>query len=420
MFRLALASLWNRRTIALLTVFSIALSVALLLGVEKLRRDVRASFANTISGVDLIVGARTGSIQLLLYSVFRIGNATNNITWDSYQRVAQDPDVAWTVPFSLGDSHRGYRVLGTTVAYFERYRFARSRRLTFQTGAEFQSPLDTVLGATVAEKLGYSIGDEVVLAHGAGDVSLVKHKDEPFRVVGILQPTGTPVDRTVHISLRGMDLIHENWRDGRPLRAGEIAMRTLTMGEQRGTGPQAITASLVGLKSRIAVFRVQRRLNEFRGEPLLAILPGVALQELWSVMGIAENALRAVAGMVVVTGILGMLVVILASLEARRREMAILRSVGARPIHVFFLFATEAALLSACGVIVGTLLHYLSVLVARPVAQELIGLHMPFALPTVSDLALLGIVTLAGMVVGIVPAVRAYCVSLSDGMSMRF
>jgi putative ABC transport system permease protein len=165
---------------------------------------------------------------------------------------------------------------------------------------------------------------------------------------------------------------------------------------------------------------VQRRLNEFRGEPLLAILPGVALQELWSVMGIAENALRAVAGMVVVTGILGMLVVILASLEARRREMAILRSVGARPIHVFFLFATEAALLSACGVIVGTLLHYLSVLVARPVAQELIGLHMPFALPTVSDLALLGIVTLAGMVVGIVPAVRAYCVSLSDGMSMRF
>ena len=124
MLKLALASLWNRRTTAALTLLSVALSVALLLGVEKLRRDARHSFASTVSGIDLVVGARSGSIQLLLYSVFRIGSATNNISWASYQELSKDPNVAWTVPISLGDSLAGFRVLGTTEAYFEHYRYA--------------------------------------------------------------------------------------------------------------------------------------------------------------------------------------------------------------------------------------------------------------------------------------------------------
>jgi putative ABC transport system permease protein len=120
--RLALRSLGNRRLTAILTILSIGLSVALLLGVEKVRSGARESFANTISGTDLIVGARGGGVQLLLYSVFRIGNASNNITWKSFQDVAARPEVAWIVPLSLGDSHRGFRVLGTTRDYFERYR----------------------------------------------------------------------------------------------------------------------------------------------------------------------------------------------------------------------------------------------------------------------------------------------------------
>ena len=122
MLRLAFASLWNRRAAAVLTLASIGISVALVLCVESLRRDTRSAFANTVSGVDLVVGARSGSVQLLLYSVFRLGNATNNISWASYDAFRRDPDVAWTIPFSLGDSHRGYRVLGTEHAphHFQR------------------------------------------------------------------------------------------------------------------------------------------------------------------------------------------------------------------------------------------------------------------------------------------------------------
>ena len=124
--RLALQSLRNRWLTALLTVLAIAVSVVLLLGVEKIRTGAKASFANTISGTDLIVGARSGGIQLLLYSVFRIGNATNNMTWRSYEEIAKRKEVAWIVPLSLGDSHRGFRVLGTTKNYFDHYKYRRS------------------------------------------------------------------------------------------------------------------------------------------------------------------------------------------------------------------------------------------------------------------------------------------------------
>ena len=144
LLRLALASLANRRATALLTVLVIALSVGLLLAVERVRTETRSSFASTISGTDLIVGARSGAVNLLLYSVFRIGNATNNIRWDSYQQIAALPRVKWAIPLSLGDSHRGYRVLGTTPDYFTHYRYGQGRALQLTAGRPFADLFEVV------------------------------------------------------------------------------------------------------------------------------------------------------------------------------------------------------------------------------------------------------------------------------------
>ena len=115
---LAARSAWNRRFVLGLVVLSIALSTFLLLGIERLRQDLRANFSQAVSGTDLVVGARTGPVQLLLYAVFRIGNATNNIRYSSAEAIARHRGVAWMVPLSLGDSHRGFAVLGTTTGYF--------------------------------------------------------------------------------------------------------------------------------------------------------------------------------------------------------------------------------------------------------------------------------------------------------------
>ncbi len=414
--RLALHSVWNRRVTAGLTVFAVALSAAMLLGVEKLRRDARSAFADTISGTDLIVGARGGAVQLLLYSIFRIGDHTNDISWESYQHIAGLPRVSWTVPISLGDSHRGFRVMGTTRDYFQYYRYARREQLRFAAGVPFEEIFDAVLGAEVAERLGYALGDPIVVAHGAGTVSMLAHDDKPFRVVGILEPTGTPVDRTVHLSLEGIEAMHVDWQAGVPIPALRVSPEEVQAMDLR---PEAVTAILVGLNSRIAALEIQRYINQYRGEPLLAIIPGFTLQQLWDTMSVAENALRGISIMVVVTGMLGMLTVILSSLEARRREMAVLRSVGARPLHVWGLFMSEAGALALSGVTLGIALFYAVLVVARPFASREFGLHLPVAPLDVSDFAILGLVVLAGFIAGCVPAIRAYRLSLADGLSMR-
>ena len=416
LIRLSLASLWNRRATAALTVLGIALSVAMLLGVEKVRSDARGAFANTLSGVDLIVGARSGSVQLLLYSVFRVGNATNNISWQSYQELKQHPNVVWSVPIALGDSHRGFRVMGTTDAYFEHYRYASSERLRFADGRAFNDLFDTVLGAEVAAQLGYVLDDSIVVTHGGGSIGITKHDDKPFRVVGILERTGTPVDRTVHVSLQGIEAMHVDWASGI-----RIPGRTVSADQARSLdlAPKAITAALIGLNSRVAVFRVQRFINEYRQEPLLAILPGLALQELWDLMGVAENALRAVSVMVVVSGLLGMLTVILTSLEARRREMAVLRSVGARPIHLFGLFMCEAGLLASVGAAAGIAMLYAGIAIVGPISAREFGLPLPLSMPGGYELSLVAGIILAAFIVGAIPAFRAYRLSLADGLSMR-
>jgi putative ABC transport system permease protein len=413
---LAWKSLRNRRFTAALTVVSIALSVALLVGVERIRHQAKASFTNTISGTDLIVGARGGPIQLLLYAVFRIGNPTNNIAWESWQAIAAHPKVAWAIPLSLGDSHRGYRVLGTTLDYFAHYRFARDRGLELARGQPFADLYDAVLGAEVAEALGYEIGQAIVIAHGAGDVSFARHADKPFRVAGILARTGTPVDRTVHVSLEAIEAIHADWQGG-----AAVPRQSVSAEQARALDltPKAITAGLVGLKSRVATFQVQRFVNDYAEEPLLAILPAVALGELWGLVGVAEGALLLVSGCVVVVGLFGMLTALLTSLNERRREMAILRSVGARPLHVFALIMGEAFVLTLIGVILGLALLYALLAGVQPLIESRLGLFFALGPPTAAELRLLAAVVLAGAVVGSVPAYRAYRLSLADGLSIR-
>ncbi len=413
---LSLKSLRNRWPTAALSIFAIAVSVALLLGVEKIRADARTSFANTISGTDLIVGARSGGIQLLLYSVFRIGNATNNISIGSYREIAGHPQVAWTIPLSLGDSHRGFRVLGTNQDYFRHYRYGRKQPLAFTAGQPFEDVFDTVLGADVAKALGYRLGDPIVVSHGLGAAGISRHRDKPFRVAGILARTGTPVDRTVHVSLEGIEAMHVDWRFGAPVPGRRISADKVREMKLR---PKAVTAFLVGLKSRLAIFSLQRKINEFRGEPLLAILPGVTLQELWDLMGTAETALAIISAFVVVTGLLGMLTMLLAGLNERRREMAILRSVGARPAHIFGLFVAEATFLAVAGVVVGLGLLYVAMFLGRPLIDANFGLYINIGFPGPRDVAILALVVAAGFIAGVIPAYQAYRRSLADGMMVR-
>jgi putative ABC transport system permease protein len=415
LLRLAFLSLVNRRGTALLAVFSIALSVALLLGVEKVRNGARASFAGTISGTDLIVGARAGDVQLLLYSVFRIGDATNNITWESYREIAARPEVAWIVPLSLGDSHRGYRVVGTTTDFFAQYRYRRDTNLRFAAGEAFDDLFDAVIGADVAEALGYGIGAPIVVAHGTASAGQ-DHDNRPFRVSGILERTGTPVDTAVHVSLEAIEAIHVDWRSGARVEALDIPEERI---RAMDLTPKTVTAALVGLKSRLQAFRFRRFVNEYEAEPLTAVLPGVALTRLWSLVGVAERALSAVSLMVVLTALIGLVSTLLASLQERRREMAILRANGARPLHIAGLLITESGLLTLAGAVVGVGIVYLGLLGLTPWINDRFGLSLEIGLPASREWLMLAGIVGAGFLAGCIPAWKAYRTSLADGMTIR-
>ncbi len=416
LFVLAARSAWNRRFVLSLVVLSIALSTFLLMGIERIRTDVRESFSQSVSGADLLVGARTGSVQLLLYSVFRIGSATNNIRWTSVQAISQHRAVAWVVPISLGDTHRGFSVVGTSTACFEHFKYGERQPLVFAQGKAFDGVFEAVLGAEVAKQLGYQLGSRIVLSHGDGAMEANDHADKPFTVVGILQPTGTPVDRSVHISLESMEAIHLDWIAGTPLPgmavpASEVTRHDLT--------PKTVTAVLLGLKSRSAVFSVQRSIAEFQGEPLLAVLPGVALDELWDVVGVGERGLLAMSLLVSLVSLAGLVAVIMAGLNERRRELAILRAVGAGPRQVLLLLAAEGALLTLSGVLLGALASTLAVATLGGWFQAHFGVGLRLQAPTADEALLLAGILGSGILASLLPGYRAYRLSLVDGLSPR-
>ncbi len=420
---LAAASAWNRRGTLALVMLSIALATALLLALERLRTDIRTSFSRAVSGTDLVVGARTGPVQLMLYAVFRVGGATHQIRTESLQAIAQHRAVAWVVPLALGDSHRGFPVLGTSVAYFERLRYGDQQPLALAAGRAFAGTLDglyeAVLGAEVADRLGYRLGQRITLTHGLaaapGELA-AEHADKPFTVVGVLARTGTPVDRTVHVSLEAIEAIHLDWAGGAPVPGLVIPPEAA---RKFDLAPKQVTAALVGLKNRVAVFNVQRFVAEYEGEPLLAVLPGVALDELWQAVGLGERALLALSGLVALVSLAGLVAVVLAGLNERRRELAVLRAVGAGPRHMLALLAAEGALVTGLGALVGALAAAAAVLLAAPWVQQRFGIGLQFGAPTPEQWALFGAVLAAGMLASLVPGWRAYRLSLADGLSPR-
>ena len=415
LLRLALASAWNRRLSLGLTLLAVMLAATLLLSVERIREAARDSFAQSVSGSDLIVGARTSPVQLVLYSVFRLGEATTNLDWASYQKIAADPAIAWSVPLSLGDSHRGYPVLGTTADYLTHFRYGDRQPLRLADGVVFAGIFDAVLGAEVAQRLGYRVGDRITLSHGDGGLPGMAHDDKPFTVVGILAPTGTPVDRTVHVGLAAIEAIHLDWIGGAPVPGFNIGAEVV---QKFDLTPKSITAFLVGLHQRAEVFRIQRRINQFADEPLLAVMPGVALDQLWQTVGVVERALQAVSWLVLAVGLAGLMATMLAGLDQRRREMAILRSIGAGRRHILGLLLLESGLVSLLGCLLGLAAVSLFAAVGGEALAGFGLAALPLAV-SMGEMKLLGAVLVCGLAVGMLPAWRAYRLSLADGLIPR-
>ena len=411
---LSLKSLASRKFISFLCILSIALSLSLFLIVEKLRDGVQEGFTNTISQADLIVGARSGPTQLLLYTVFHMGSPTNNILYSSYQTIKNHPTVAWTIPISLGDSYQGYRVVGTTKEFLEHYRFYGDKNVEMAQGEWKDTIFDVVIGSTVAKKLGHGLGDELILSHGIQEDSIMDHDNAPFKVSGILKPTGTPIDKSVFISLEGMEAIHLGWENGVPSYGEEADLEGIKKEELQTT---QITSFILRTKNRIALLGLQRFIMDFKPEALSGIIPAMTLTELWGMLDQLENAFVGISFFVIVIGFLSILIALYMSLNERQQEMAILRSVGVSARQIVGLLLSEAFFLSLMGGILGFILQYVILFTIGPFIEAEFGLQIPVSSPSGLELIVVGIFIVLGTLSGLIPALKAYKSSLYNGLS---
>ncbi|NRA64751.1 MAG: ABC transporter permease [Pseudobacteriovorax sp.] len=470
MFKIIYKSLMNRWFTALLTVLSIGLSVSLLLAVENMRKGTKEGFTQTIASTDLIVGAKGSPLNLLLYTIFHMGSPTENISWESYQTFANGKDIDWTIPLAMGDSHKSFRVIGTDNNLFEHYKFGRQQSLTMKSGSFDLSTQKVVLGSTVAKTLGYKVGDEIIIAHGTGGgVSFHYHDDKPFSVSGMMAPTGTPLDKSLFISLESMTALHadddhdhdhgghadasENEHDHEGHDHGDEHEGHEQEGQDHGDEHEGhdheghdhgdeheghdheghehddhsahedmekpeLAAFLLKTKSRVGALPLQREINDFEDEPLSAGIPGIILSDLWKGLSYVESTLTGISVLVIVIGLLGMLITLYNSLNERKREIAIFRSIGASPLYIFTLLISEAGILSLMGAVTGLLLsNGVSILVADYL-RENFSVYLSLGV-SITDLAIVGLTVCLGLLLGAIPAMRAYRQTLQDGLTIK-
>jgi putative ABC transport system permease protein len=418
LLRLALKSLKNRQTSTLLTIISISLSVTLLLAVERTKRAAEEGFTQSVSQVDLLVGGRTGPLNLILYTVFNMGSASNNISWESYQEIKNFPEVDWTIPYSLGDGHKGFRVVATDENFYTHYHFRGNGRIEFQEGVPALDVWDVVLGSQVYEKLRYKVGDKVVVAHGVtrGE-GLQNHDDKPFRVVGIMKPTGTALDQSLYISLYGMEGIHIDWKNGAGPTQGNGTLQGQLSKENIKIGP--VTSFFLRTKNRIETLRLQRTINTYESEPLLAIIPGVTLAELWLGLSQIDRVLKIMSMMVLFVGLASMVSTILAGLNERRREMAILRSLGAGPQRLTTLLVFESFLLTGLAILAGVILNTGAFVLLSDWLESQFGFYVVGQIFSATDYFYLVLIWSAGTLVGFIPAIKASRLALKDGLAVK-
>jgi len=316
----ALKSFWFRKKLMLPVIFLISLNFVMSLSFERLRVSLSQSFTGVVSGVDLIVGAPTSPLNLVLYTLFNMGSASNNVSIESYKKISSLESVEWSIPISLGDSHRGYRVVGTKPIFFEKYQYRNYDNIKFYSGMSFHNPFEVVVGSEVAKNLDYQLGEKLILSHGSlgkGYDGFTDHGENPFVLVGILKQTGTPIDQSVYISIRDMDYLHEI------------------------SETESVSAFFLKLKSKIETLRLQREINTNLESPLLAVIPTVALSELWSALDFFEDIFIFLGIFIVLISGLALLFIFYFVFEARKSEVHLLKVMGVTDFNVGLFFSVE-------------------------------------------------------------------------------
>lgn len=415
MFKLFFSSIRSRWLPTILIVLCLASSMVLLLSIERIQNGTKQSFNYSISGVDSIIGPRSSPIALVLYTIFHIGKPTNNITYETFKYLNERKDIDWIIPIALGDSYDEFRVIATTSDYFEKIKFGDNSKITFDKGNNSLELNNTIFGADVAKKLNSNIGDKINIVHGSNADMGIEHDEISFELSGILGKTGTPIDKLVFINLHGYELVHLGWKSGKKIFS--LKNQALAKIDASQLIPKTITAAYVGLKSKLTIFNFQKDIREYQEEPISAIIPGIALSELWSIVGVVDKGFKLLSWIVIVISLIAMVTLIINSLENRKREMLIYRANGASPLDLSFMVVIEAIFIGLLSIILALIFVSLISYFASSQLSIHFGVSTNFSFLTVNEATILSIILLAGVLSSLVPAFITYRNNLNQTFS---
>lgn len=422
---LVFRNLRRRRLASWLTGLSVSLGVGLFATVGALREASEVGFQRSASMCDMLAGAKGSSLQLTLNALYHMGQSQGNLPYEAYQEIAATPGVMWSVPLAVGDSYRGHRIVGITGNFFQDVKLISHQKeeaLEFSSGNGFaysseefaelkaelaEDPAEhaghghheesqanlfrAVLGAKVAQSTGLKVGDHFHPSHGVEGVSK-SHEDGESEIVGILAPTGTPIDRAILIPIGAYYVL-----DGHEPIAG--------MKEGGAMDPRGLSAIMMRTKAGFYRTGIYRSLNDRLDT--MAVYPSVEVRNLFAILGAGDLVLRWITALIVVVALIGVMVAIYNTMGARRREFAVLRALGARRRTILGLVTCESALLALLGGCAGLGLAGILIYAASGQVQMQTGVNLSPAIG-IAELNLILAVTLAGAVAGLVPALSAY------------
>jgi putative ABC transport system permease protein len=422
--RLAWRSIRQRPLSSILTTISVSLGVALTIAIIALRDSARASYLETARGYDVIIGPTSGSpLQIVLNTMFHVGDAGGTIPWEAYETVQKDPRVKYAVPYAVGDMFLGHHVVGTSTDLFKALEDGDGTALgvemrgkPFRDGVNFEA----VAGAVAAADTGMRLGSTFRVTHGT---SFEEHA-EVWKIVGIMRPTGTPADRALFIPIETFYEIdgHEQGAEAKKKRRDERAeeaghAHAHDDGHEHGT-KEELGLSAVGLRM-ISAHPMLRLgyvadVRDERG-PIQAVLPADQIRGLFTIVGAVDGIFRVIAWLIVVVASIGILVSLYNTIQGRRREIAILRALGARARDIFAVIVLEALLLCLLGGFLGLLLGHAGVLVAAPYLLQEYGAMVSTGIGML-DVQILCVLAGIGLVVGLLPAWRGLRTPVAENL----
>jgi putative ABC transport system permease protein len=324
--------LWSRPLGAALNVLLLSLGLASITFLLLVSFQLNKAFDKDLAGIDVVVGAKGSPMQLILCGVFHIDVPPGNIPLKAIKTFEQNPLVASVIPISLGDNLRGFRIVGSSHEYIDHY------GATLAQGRIWDAPMQVVVGSIVASKLGIQVGNTFVGSHGLGAGGHL-HGDHPYTVVGILQPSGTVIDRLIVTDTASVWKVHEDYT------AVDDEDRKIMEDERE------VTMALIQYKTPLAAMSFPRMVNTTT--EMQAASPAVEISRLLNMLGIGTDVLRAFAGVLLLTAGLSVFIALWSAVRERRSDLALLRMLGAPPAKIAALLMGEALWLGVLSAVIG-------------------------------------------------------------------